>query len=111
MSGLPDTGRHEPDQVARRTLLTRANSIARQRQAPPGKDAIPLLKRVSQVRILPGAPAKRLGYPNRLQPIVECAVHLDGWNANWSPPLEQLKEEVLVAARVLIEGGGPESAL
>ncbi|MGW2963253.1 hypothetical protein ACWDGI_32990 [Streptomyces sp. NPDC001220] len=55
--------------------------------------------------------ASELGYPDRLQPIVECAVQLDDWNANWSTPLEQLKEEVLVAARLLIERGGPESAL
>lgn len=57
MSGLPDTGRHEPDQAARRAVLTRENSTVRQRQAAPGKDPIPLLKRVPQVRILPGAPA------------------------------------------------------
>ncbi|GGT24228.1 hypothetical protein GCM10010254_50780 [Streptomyces chromofuscus] len=40
--------------MARRAVLTRGNSTARQCQAPPGKDSIPLLKRVSQVRILPG---------------------------------------------------------
>ncbi|WP_327429481.1 hypothetical protein [Streptomyces sp. NBC_01236] len=55
--------------------------------------------------------ATELDYPNRLQPIVDCAIELDDWNANWSTPLEQLKEEVLVAARVLVERGGPESAL
>ena len=59
MSGRSDTGRHEPDQVARSALLNRGNSTARQRRAPPGKDSIPLLKRVSQVRILPGAQPKR----------------------------------------------------
>ncbi|MFJ3800487.1 hypothetical protein ACIPSJ_29950 [Streptomyces sp. NPDC090088] len=55
--------------------------------------------------------AMELGYPDRLQPIVHCAIELDDWNANWSTPLEQLKEEVLVAARALIESGGPGSAL
>ncbi|MER5821013.1 hypothetical protein ACWEQ3_22310 [Streptomyces mirabilis] len=55
--------------------------------------------------------ASELGYPNRLQPIVELAVALDDWNADWSTPLEQLKEEVLVAARTLIESEGSESAL
>ena len=55
VSGLSPTRRHEPDQEVRHALLTRGNSTARQRRAPLGKDSIPLLKRVSQVRILPGA--------------------------------------------------------
>ncbi|MER5395606.1 hypothetical protein [Streptomyces sp. NPDC002599] len=55
--------------------------------------------------------ASELGYPDRLQPIVHCAIELDDWNADWSTPLEQLKEEVIVAARALIESGGPESVL
>ncbi|NEB71568.1 hypothetical protein G3I39_31540, partial [Streptomyces fulvissimus] len=55
--------------------------------------------------------ATELGYPDRLQSIVHCAIELDDWNANWSTPLEQLKEEVLVAARALTESGGPESPL
>ncbi|MFF3581739.1 hypothetical protein [Streptomyces mirabilis] len=55
--------------------------------------------------------ASELGYPDRLQPIVELAVQLDDWNANWSTPLEQLKEEVVVAARALVARGGPESDL
>ncbi|MCX4990305.1 MULTISPECIES: hypothetical protein [unclassified Streptomyces] len=55
--------------------------------------------------------ASELGYPNRLQPIVACAVQLNDWDANWSTPLEQLKEEVVVAARALVARGGPESAL
>ncbi|MBD9700723.1 hypothetical protein IHE56_01170 [Streptomyces sp. ID01-12c] len=53
--------------------------------------------------------ASDLGYPEALQPIVECAVHLDDWNADWSTPLEQLKEEVLVAARALVARGEPET--
>ncbi|WP_328669627.1 hypothetical protein [Streptomyces sp. NBC_00328] len=55
--------------------------------------------------------ASELGYPNRLQPIVDRASDLDDWNANWSTPLEQLKEEVVVAARALVARGGPESDL
>ncbi|MET8137769.1 hypothetical protein [Streptomyces sp. NPDC005251] len=55
--------------------------------------------------------ASELGYPNRLQPIVDRASDLDDWNANWSTPLEQLKEEVVVAARALVARGGPASAL
>ncbi|MFK0151536.1 hypothetical protein ACIQVK_05550 [Streptomyces sp. NPDC090493] len=55
--------------------------------------------------------ATQLGYPDRLQPIVRCGIELDDWNANWSTPIKQLEEEVLVAARALIEGDGPESAL
>ena len=35
--------------------LTRCNSPTRQPPTLPGKDSIPLLKRGSQVRILPGA--------------------------------------------------------
>ncbi|MCK7627459.1 hypothetical protein MUU72_30930 [Streptomyces sp. RS10V-4] len=49
--------------------------------------------------------AMELDYPDRLQPIVECAIQLGDWNAEWSTPLEQLKEEVLVAARALVEQG------
>ncbi|WP_210719972.1 hypothetical protein [Streptomyces galbus] len=52
-----------------------------------------------------------LDYPDRLQPIVECAIQLADWNADWSTPLEQLKEEVRVAARTLVEHGGPETDL
>ncbi|MFC8372686.1 MULTISPECIES: hypothetical protein [Streptomyces] len=55
--------------------------------------------------------AMELDYPDRLQPIVELAIQLDDWNADWSTPLEQLKEEVLVAARALVEHGGPETNL
>ncbi|MEU1032849.1 hypothetical protein ABZ402_29815 [Streptomyces mirabilis] len=55
--------------------------------------------------------ASELGYPDALQPIVERAIHLDDWNADWSAPLEQLKGEVVVAARALVERGGPESNL
>ncbi|MEV6017551.1 hypothetical protein AB0M09_18620, partial [Streptomyces sp. NPDC051997] len=55
--------------------------------------------------------ASELGYPDRLQPIVHCASELDDWDTSWSTPLEQLKGEVVVAARALIESGGPESAL
>ncbi|MFE4057627.1 hypothetical protein ACFXP3_15240 [Streptomyces sp. NPDC059096] len=51
--------------------------------------------------------AMELDYPDRLQPIVECAIHPADWDAAWSTPLEQLKEEVLVAARALVEHGEP----
>ena len=51
------------------SLLTSGKSIAQQRRARPGKDSIPLLKLLSQVRILPGAqregPAQE-GFPPRL---------------------------------------------
>ncbi len=55
--------------------------------------------------------AMELDYPDRLQPIVECAIQLADWNAACSTPLEQLKEEVLVAARALVEHRGPEADL
>lgn len=55
--------------------------------------------------------AMELGYPDHLRPIVECAVQLADWDANWSTPLDQLKEEVLVAARALVDRGQPESNL
>ncbi|MFF0040851.1 hypothetical protein ACFYRG_32300 [Streptomyces mirabilis] len=55
--------------------------------------------------------ASELGYPEALQPIVECAIHLDDWNADWSTPLEQLKGEVVVTARALVERGKCESDL
>lgn len=55
VSGWCGTGRHERDEVRRRRLLIRRNNTLRHRRAPPGKDSIPLLKRMSQVRILPGA--------------------------------------------------------
>jgi len=56
-------------------------------------------------------PASELGYPDALQPIVECAIQLDDWNADWSTPLEQLKAEIVVAARALVERGKRESDL
>ncbi|MGY0485967.1 hypothetical protein [Streptomyces sp. WG-D5] len=55
--------------------------------------------------------AMELGYPDRLRPIVECAIQLADWNADWSAPLEQLKAEALVAARALVEHRGPEADL
>lgn len=55
VSGLPGMGRHEQYRAGSRMALIRGNNTAWQRQAPLGKDSIPLLKRVSQIRILPGA--------------------------------------------------------
>lgn len=55
VSGRSDTTRHEEDRGRSRMALTWQNSTTRQTRALPGKDAIPLLKRVPQVRILPGA--------------------------------------------------------
>ena len=59
VSGRPGKERHEQDRARSRVVLIRQNSTTQQRRAPTDKDSIPLLKRVSQVRILPGAPAKR----------------------------------------------------
>ncbi len=59
VSRRASTGRHKPDGVRRRRALIRQNSALRQGGALPGTDSIPLLKRVSQVRILPGAQEKR----------------------------------------------------
>ncbi len=56
VSARSGTGRHAPDGVRRRRALIRKNSTLRQDRAPPGKDSIPLLKRVSAVRFCPGAP-------------------------------------------------------
>ncbi len=55
VSGLSGTARHEPDGGLNSAALTRRNSTTRQRRALPGKDSIPLLKRVSQVRNPAGA--------------------------------------------------------
>nr|BFD84258.1 hypothetical protein StreXyl84_36590 [Streptomyces sp. Xyl84] len=55
--------------------------------------------------------AMELDYPDRLQPIVGCAIQLGDWNADWNIPLEQIKEEVVAAARALVERGGPGTVL
>jgi hypothetical protein len=61
VSGLRGTKRHGRDRLHSYALLTRGNSTVKHGRAPPGKDPIPLLKRVSQVRIPPGTSRKASG--------------------------------------------------
>ncbi len=55
VSGRVSTRQHTQDQAPCRAPLIRQNGTARHGLEPSGTDSIPLLKRVSQVRILPGA--------------------------------------------------------
>jgi hypothetical protein len=43
-----------------------------------------------------------LGYPEALQPIVQCAVELADWDEEWSTPLDEIKGQVLDAVRELL---------
>ena len=62
---------------------------------------------------LPENAAEIVDAINDLYDLPDCGaggplhVQLDDWNADWSTPLEQLKEEVLAAARALVEHEGP----
>lgn len=54
--------------------------------------------------------ATDLGYPDELQPIVECAIQLADWDERWDIPIERLKEDALSAARALIARRGPDTS-
>ncbi|MCI3244992.1 MULTISPECIES: hypothetical protein [Streptomyces] len=46
--------------------------------------------------------AYELGYPGDLEPLVQCAHSLDGWEENWDVSREQLNQEAVAAARQLL---------
>ncbi|MBY8884826.1 hypothetical protein K7472_08195 [Streptomyces sp. PTM05] len=47
-----------------------------------------------------------LGYPDELQPIVQCAILIDDWDEHWGVPLEELRSKALNAARQLATRNG-----
>ncbi|ARZ72426.1 hypothetical protein SMD11_6850 [Streptomyces albireticuli] len=46
--------------------------------------------------------ATELDHPEALEPIVRLARHAADWNENWDPPLAELSDGVLQAARELL---------
>ncbi|MFD9225537.1 hypothetical protein ACFWDI_37275 [Streptomyces sp. NPDC060064] len=48
-----------------------------------------------------------LGYPEDLQPLVSCAINLDGWDESWGVSIEALKGEALEAADQLLSTRPP----
>ncbi|HWM39556.1 MAG TPA: hypothetical protein VNS49_20815 [Streptomyces sp.] len=54
--------------------------------------------------------AMDLDYPDELQPIIECAIHLADWDEGWDIPMDRLREDALSAARALIAHRGPDTS-
>lgn len=40
-----------------------------------------------------------LAYPEELEPLVQCAHHLDGWEESWGVSCEELSREAVEAAK------------
>ncbi|KOV67352.1 hypothetical protein ADL00_16325 [Streptomyces sp. AS58] len=43
-----------------------------------------------------------LGYPESLQPLVSCALNLDGWEESWGVSVEELNREAVEAAKQIL---------
>ncbi|WP_285543872.1 hypothetical protein [Streptomyces lavendulae] len=46
--------------------------------------------------------ASDLGYPEELEPLVHCALNLDGWEESWGVSLEELNREAVEAAKLFL---------
>jgi hypothetical protein len=53
--------------------------------------------------------ALELGYPDELQPLVQCAMELADWDEEWSRPVDELREQALQAARELLNNRPPNA--
>ncbi|WP_234438363.1 hypothetical protein [Streptomyces sp. NRRL S-340] len=49
-----------------------------------------------------------LGYPTELEPLVHCALSLDGWDEGWGVSVEELEREAVEAAKQFLSKG-PEA--
>ncbi|MFE7569487.1 hypothetical protein ACFU76_21385 [Streptomyces sp. NPDC057539] len=54
--------------------------------------------------------AMELEYPEQLQELVNGAINGDDWNENWDIPLEQIKDELIEAARAFLAQGANDTA-